>query len=143
MNQRDRQAIDATWAIAAALLAIGLCTCPGCAERTTATVTGEVAIDGVAVREGSIAFFPVNGKGTTAGAEILEGRYTAEVPLGQVTIEIRVPKVVGEKKLYDTPDSPVKSLMAESLPARYNDATELQMDVQPGENRKDFALSSE
>jgi hypothetical protein len=124
-------------AMMAAVLLVG-----GCDEPTSGVVTGVVAVDGAPAKEGAIAFFPTNGKSRTAGAEIIDGQYTAEVALGPSKVEIRVPKVVGEKKLYDTADSPIKKLMAESLPARYNDETELTIDIQPGENKRDFTLTT-
>jgi hypothetical protein len=37
------------------------------------------------------------------------GKFSSEVPIGESKVEIRVPKVVGKKKLYDTPDSPSKT----------------------------------
>jgi hypothetical protein len=114
----------------------------GCAEPTTGRVSGTVTIDGQPAKMGSIAFMPADGKGRTAGSEIVDGEYAAAVSLGEMKVEIRVPKIVGEKKLYDTPDSPMKSLMAESLPARFNDETELRLQVAPGENPKDFELST-
>lgn len=114
----------------------------GCAEPTTGVVTGTVAVNGTPAKEGSIAFFPTNGKSPTAGGEIVDGSYSATVPLGNCKVEIRVPKVVGQKKLYDTPDSPVKPLLAETLPAKYNDATELTLDVQPGTNQQDYDLAT-
>jgi hypothetical protein len=115
----------------------------GCAEPTTGIVTGTVTVDGSPASEGSsIAFFPIDGKSSTAGAEIIDGKYEATVPLGQVKVEIRVPKVVGQRKLYDTPDSPIKLVMDESLPAKYNDASELTLDVQPGENEQDYDLTT-
>jgi hypothetical protein len=114
----------------------------GCAEPTVGVVTGAVTVDGSPAKSGSIAFFPMNGKSSTAGAEIVEGQYTAEVALGVCKVEIRVPKVVGEKKLYDTPNSPIKQILAESLPAKYNDETELTLDVRPGEHQQDFALTT-
>jgi hypothetical protein len=114
----------------------------GCAEPTTGEVTGTITVDGAPAKEGSIAFFPLDRKSSTAGAAIADGKYTATVPLGQAKVEIRVPKVVGQKKLYDTPDSPIKPLMAETLPAKYNDASELTLDVKPGENQQDYDLST-
>jgi hypothetical protein len=114
----------------------------GCTEPTTGVVTGTVTVDGTPAKEGSIAFFPLDRKSSTAGAAIMDGKYTATVPLGQAKVEIRVPKVVGQKKLYDTPDSPIKPLLAESLPAKYNDASELTLDVVPGENQKDYELAT-
>jgi hypothetical protein len=114
----------------------------GCARSDVGVVTGSISVDGSPAKSGSIGFFPVNRKSTTAGAEIVGGKYTANVPLGKFQVEIRVPKVVGQKKLYDTPDSPVKQLLAESLPPRYNDQTELTLDVQPGANHQDYQLTT-
>jgi hypothetical protein len=114
----------------------------GCGESNIGVVTGTVTVDGAPAQSGSIAFFPVNRKASTAGSEIRDGSYTAKVPLGAAKVEIRVPKVVGQKKLYDTPDSPVKQVLAESLPAKYNDQTGLTLDVQPGKNRQDYELST-
>ena len=78
----------------------------------------------------------------TVGAPIVDGRYTAQVKPGLCHVQVRVSKVVGEKKLYDMPDSPIHKVMAESLPAKYNDATELQFNVQPGRNEQNYDLST-
>jgi hypothetical protein len=115
----------------------------GCHESNVGIVTGTVTVDGSTAKSGSIAFFPVDGKSPTAGAEIRDGRYTAQVPLGASKIEIRVPKVVGQKKLYNTPDSPVMPLLEESLPAKFNNQTELKLNIHPGENRKDYRLTTQ
>jgi hypothetical protein len=114
----------------------------GCAEPTTSVVTGMVTVDGAPAKTGSIAFFPTDGKSRTTGAAIVDGAYTAQVPFGTQKVEIRVSKEIGQKKLYDTPDSPMKPILAEVLPAKFNDATELTLEVQRGENHKDFALST-
>ncbi len=115
----------------------------GCEQPSNVgLVTGTVTVDGARPKSGSIAFFPADGKASTAGAEIVEGNYTARVPLGSSRVEIRVSKTIGQKKLYDTADSPVKSILAEALPARYNDESTLTIDVQRGDNHKDFDLTT-
>jgi hypothetical protein len=114
----------------------------GCAEPKDGVVSGMVKVDGEPAKSGSIAFFPVSGKGKTAGATIADGAYTAHVPFGEAKVEIRVSKVVGQKKLYDTPDSPTKPLLAEVLPPKYNDQTTLTINVQRGENHQDFDLQT-
>jgi hypothetical protein len=114
----------------------------GCEKPTKGVVTGTVTVDNVPAKSGSIAFFPLDQKSTTAGGEILDGQYAAEVPFGKFKVEIRVPKVVGEKKLYNTPNSPIMPLLEESLPAKYNDQTELTIVVEPGENQQDFQLGT-
>ncbi len=100
----------------------------GCAKSNMGVVTGTISVDGSPAKSGSIAFMPVNRKSSTAGAEIVDGHYTAKVPFGAAKVEIRVPKAVGQKKLYDTPNSPLKQLLAESLPRKYNDETELKVE---------------
>jgi hypothetical protein len=116
---------------------------PGCSDPTVGVVSGTITIDGAAVKSGSIAFFPIDGKSPTSGAEIVEGRYSVTVAPGTASVEIRVPKVIGQKKLYDAPNSPVKEVMTELLPAKYNDASELTLDVKPGKNQKDFPLTTQ
>jgi hypothetical protein len=115
----------------------------GCGKSNLGVVTGTISVDGTPAKSGSIAFFPTNRKSSTAGSEVVDGRYTAKVALGTAKVEIRVPKVVGQKKLYDTPDSPIKQIMAESLPKKYNDETELKLDVQPGKNPQDYDLKTQ
>lgn len=112
----------------------------GCAEPTTGRVSGVVTVDGASAETGSIALFPLNGAGTTAGAAIKQGKYEAVVKLGQYKVEIRVPRIIGKVKVYETANSPMKNVMEESLPPKYNDQTELQVEIKPGENLHDFNL---
>ena len=115
----------------------------GCGpESKMATVTGSVTIDGTPAETGSISFIPVDGMSSTSGASITNGKFTSEAPIGESKVEIRVPKVVGKKKLYDTPESPVQNIMAEVLPKKYNEATELRFTAQKGKNEKNFELST-
>jgi hypothetical protein len=114
----------------------------GCSKSNLGVVTGTISVDGTPAKSGSIAFFPVNRKSSTAGSEIVDGRYTAKVALGAARVEIRVPKVVGKKKLYDKPDSPMKDVLSESLPRKYNDETELKLDIHAGETVQDYELAT-
>lgn len=122
------------------LLLIGV---GGCNDPNFGLVSGAVTIDGEPAKDGSIAFFPLDGKASTAGGVIADGNYSAKVPVGTLRVEIRVAKVVGEKKLYDAPNSPIQPLLAELLPARYNDASELQIEVAAGSNEHDFELTTD
>jgi hypothetical protein len=113
----------------------------GCSDNRTAEVTGMVTVDGKPVEKGSISFIPEDGNGVTGGGEIKNGKYTAtKVSPGTAKVQIRVPIVVGKKKLYDTPDSPSRDLFEESLPKRFNDKTDLRYDVHPGRNEKNWEL---
>ena len=64
------------------------------------------------------------------------------MPFGSYLVQIRVPKIVGQTKIYDTPDSPIQDVMAESLPPWYNDETELTAEFVEGETNLDFELST-
>ncbi|MCA9260618.1 MAG: hypothetical protein KDA61_15505 [Planctomycetales bacterium] len=103
-------------------------------------LSGQITINGAPAASGAIVFIPVDGMASTAGGTIADGRYAVVAPVGMARVEIRVPKVVGERKLYNTPDSPVQPLMEESLPARFNDDSELTFQVEPGDAEHDFTL---
>lgn len=115
----------------------------GCGpESKMTTVTGTVMVDGKLADQGSISFIPVDGMTPTAGAVIEKGKYSSEAPIGESKVEIRIPKVVGKKKLYDTPDSPLQDIMEEVLPPKYNEQTELRFKGEKGKNEKNWELST-
>lgn len=114
----------------------------GCGpESNVAKISGKISVGGKPAEKGSISFVPVSGIGPTAGTEIKDGKYTSEAAIGECKVEVRIPKVVGKKKLYDTPDSPEQEIMEEVLPAKFNEATELRVEIKKGENTKDFDLT--
>jgi hypothetical protein len=114
----------------------------GCSKSNMGTVSGRVTVDGEPAKVGSVAFFAVDGRAPTAGAPIVDGQYKAQVKPGLCMVQVRVSKVVGQKKLYDTPTSPVREVWAEALPAKYNDNTQLKLDVKLGENSQDYELKT-
>ena len=114
----------------------------GCSDPTKGIVQGQVTIDGVAPALGSIAFFPTDGKSSTAGGEIVNGKYSAKVSVGTSKVEIRVSKEGGKQKLYDTPDSPVQTILVEVLPDKYHDKTELLIEVKTGTNEQNYDLKT-
>lgn len=133
-----RRFVRPALALLAALLA-GL----GCQEGpNTARVTGKVKLDGKNVETGTVQFFSVDNSAPSAAASIKDGAYEAQVPVGKVRAQISSPKVVGKRKMYNAPDSPVKDVMKESIPAKYNSQSQLTREVKPGENSLDFELTS-
>ena len=122
----------------AALLAFTAFCLTGCTDSTVGIINGTITVDGVPASTGSISFAPVDGKTAPAGAMIENGEYTATVPVGTSKVEVRVPVAVGETKIYDTDDSPIQEILVESLPAKYNDETELTYEVVPGRSEKNF-----
>lgn len=127
----------------ASLMILVLALISGCEDSTVGIIKGRVTLDGKPVKEGSIAFFPTAGDSFTAGGAIYEGAYNSRVPLGELRVEIRVPKKVGEQALYDVPDSPKMPILAEALPPRYNNRSELKITVKPGKSEHNFQLTSD
>ena len=116
----------------------------GCGDSSgLVKVSGTVSVDGKLSDKGGITFIPVDGQSPTAGAEIIDGTYTSMVPLGESKVQIRIPKVVGTRKLYNTPDSPEQEILEEVLPPKYNNQTELILVVEGGSMQKDWDLPSE
>ena len=131
---------DRTWK---ATFLLGCCLgAAGCSDSDKATVTGTITIDGQPAQMGVVSFFAVNGDAPTAGGPIEDGSYTAKVKPGLFHVQIRVPREAGERKLYDTPNSAVTKVWVETLPAKYNNATELQFEVKPGTNENNYELST-
>lgn len=115
----------------------------GCSPAgNTSQVQGQVTLDGQPVASGTISFTPVDGQATTAGGPITSGSYSVQVPRAAMKVSISSPKVIGKRKAYNTPDSPEINIMGEAVPARYNEKTELQLDVKPGVNKQDYPLQS-
>jgi hypothetical protein len=136
-------------ALIAALGVLAGCTSDG---PPVGHVSGQVTVDGqVAVEGSSIDFIPTDGKSPTAGDRIEAGQYAADVPVGRAKVSIRVPRplagsapaTAGPGPGGPSPGGPGGGgLIEESLPPKYNDATELTIDVQPGKNVKDWDLTT-
>jgi hypothetical protein len=104
---------------------------------------GTVTLDGSPLKEGIVRFIPKDGETATADATIVDGAFSARVPLGEKQVSVNSPRVVGKRKAYDTPDSPTVDVVEEAIPARYNVTTELTIDVKPGKQSAKFDLQSE
>jgi hypothetical protein len=105
---------------------------------------GRITIDGEPLAKGSILLMPADGKGQTAGTGIVAGRYRMEASPGRMKVIINSPKKAGTMRDPAPEDtSRAVDLYVESLPERYNEATELAVTVVPGRNMVDFALESE
>jgi hypothetical protein len=125
------------------VLALGFVLClaasAGCSSQCEGTVSGEVTLNGEPLKEGEITFLPPAGKGPVA--KIVDGRFTARVPVGQMKVKISARNVVGKRKMYDAPDAPWVEDVEELLPARYNVDTKLTLTVQGGAQEKRFELT--
>ena len=129
-------AARASICVLAAVLAAVL----GCSDQSSGEVTGLVRVDGKIVEKGAITFVPADGQTATSGGEIRSGRYSVRVPVGKMKVSISMPVEDKKKKLYPTPESPEMWMYREGLPARYNEHTELELEVKSGTNQKDWEL---
>ena len=115
----------------------------GCSGSGPATVEGTVTLNGEPLKEGVVTFVPADPTASgTAGAPIKDGKFRAEVPRGEMRVQISAPKVVGKRKAYDTPDSPVVDIVDELIPARYNVQTQLKVTVTSSGQKETFELTS-
>jgi hypothetical protein len=106
------------------------------------TVVGEVTVDGQPLPKGHLEFTPVDGQTQTAGALIESGKFTATVPVTKMQVKIHAPKVIGKRKMYDTPESPWEDEVGEALPAKYNDKSDITLDVKRGRQEIRYDLQS-
>jgi hypothetical protein len=114
----------------------------GCGAPT-ATVSGQVAVDGQPLEKGTISYAPADGRGAPVTVPIENGKYQARTTPGNKFVQISAPKVMGKRKEHNGPDAPLVEITAESLPPRYNSKTELSLDVHAGSNTKDWSVTSQ
>jgi hypothetical protein len=115
----------------------------GCSQDTThGIVNGTVTLDGAPLPSGLIRFTPEDGQSPSADAAINDGTFEARVPVGKKRVTISAPKVVGKRKMYETPDSPTVDTVEELLPEQYNVRSTLTLTVTPGEQPAKFELQS-
>lgn len=118
----------------------------GCANTEVpgmAVVTGTVVLDGQPVEDGTILFEPKDGEGQAVSAVIKkDGRFEARVPQGEKCVRINWPKVTGQKKVSDTPDSLVIDTVEEMVPEKYNSKSALMISVGMGKSKLDFRLET-
>jgi hypothetical protein len=136
--------MEPQWVRRGVVLLAALALIPACSDGPPrGTVLGKVTLDGQPVESGAIRFAAVDGLSPTAGAQIKDGAFQAEVPIGDVRIEITAPKKVGTKKAFEgAPEGGTVDLVTEAIPVRYNRKSELKMTVQRGMNPQDFELKS-
>jgi hypothetical protein len=114
----------------------------GCSDGL-AKVEGQVLFDGSPVNRGMISLEPTDGKGPTAGSNVENGRYAIErVVPGPKSVRISAVKVVGKQRAYEDENSPEIEITEELLPKKYNDATELKLEVAAPRTQHDFKLES-
>jgi hypothetical protein len=127
------------------LLAIGCAfAITGCSRGPAMTkVAGVVTIDGRPLQKGSITFEPIDGRGITVGATIEGGSYVTEAMPGEKKVRITGFEVVGQVPAYkNVPNSRMNDVVKDIVPSRYNNNTELTLEVEESETTGNFELES-
>lgn len=114
----------------------------GCGTSGPPRVQGTVTVNSTPVKQGEIKFAPVDGTGAVASGVIADGAYSVEATAGSKRVEIQAFEQVGEKP-YDSsmPGSAKVPILKPLLPAKYNTASELTVEV-AGNTKKDFDLTA-
>ncbi len=128
--------------ILAAACGFAVLTAVGCdSGPPMAEVSGAISYDGKLLEKGAITLIPLDGKAKPEGDIIVNGAYKVKVAYGEMKVVITSPKIIGKRKLYgNNPNSPTMDLHGELLPERYNEKSELKLDVKERTIKKDFDL---
>lgn len=114
----------------------------GGSRPSSATVSGEVRVDGQPLERGTISFAPLEGAGNPATGEIAQGRYEVRMNSGKMRVMISAPVVVEKKKDSTAPDANWVEIANESLPDKYHSKSTTHYDVRPGSQTKDWEAES-
>lgn len=126
--------------IRALVLAVALAPCFGCGDSSKGIVKGEVTYQAKPLATGIVSFVPVDGSTATASADIKDGKFTAEVPVGEMSVRFSAPKIMGKTKMYDTPDAQEIEVLGELFPPEHNVRSTHVLKVVPGEQPAKFDL---
>ena len=121
----------------------------GCADSDRKRIEGTVTLEGEPLKEGQIGLFPQPGtKGPSAGAPIVDGKFTIDATKGPMSgtfsVQITASRFTGRKISLPPPDEGTIDEIEQYLPARYNTDSELKVDItENGPNRFEFTLSGQ
>jgi hypothetical protein len=114
--------------------------CCGCGSHTL-EVAGNVTLAGKPLSRGTIKFEPAEGHGPTAAERITDGQFKVRIMPGKYKVQISGFRKVGEEHANKSdPNSPMKDILEQIVPAKYNTGSTLVREIKPGERQEDFAL---
>jgi hypothetical protein len=122
------------------LCLICLAALAGCGPAT-ATISGEVTVDGQPLKKGFIMYSPADGIGQPVTAPIEDGRYHVKTVLGNKFVQISEPVVIAKHPEAGDPTKFIEQTQ-ERLPERYHVKSELTFEAKAGANTKDWKLES-
>ena len=109
-------------------------TISGCGKEKLYTVSGTVSYKGELVPDGSISFVPGDPKLSPQGASIKNGKYTAKVRKGTMTVRITGSKIDPNQKMLD--GSP---FWTDFVPEKYGAQSTLSVEIK-GNQTENFDL---
>ena len=124
------------------------CGIVGCGSDTC-SLTGQVTFDGQPIPDGNIRLDPIEGAtGPGGSAKIANGTY--EIPegngmlAGKHRVLISATRATGRMVRAENLDGGPSQVeqVVQYIPERYNRASELSLELEAGENTKDFNLTS-
>jgi hypothetical protein len=123
---------------------IGFLALSGCGGGSGAAISGSVSLDGAPLDEATITFVPEDGgQRQAAWAPVVGGKYAIDsssgLGSGKFRVEIRAVRSSGDKA---NPNEPTLMTAKDIVPAKYNDKSELTVEIKPGKNSADFAVTS-
>ena len=129
------------------IVAFCLLPCLGCGQSgpVRGDVQGKVTVDGESVENGAIVFTPLEGiEGAPMQYEIKGGTYSSAatgkgVPVGKNSVYISGTKPTGRQSL-NFVTGEMSDDFVEYIPAKYNERTTLEVEVEDGNNTFDFEL---
>jgi hypothetical protein len=120
---------------AALALALSVVSCSS--ESTLIPIGGSVTLDGTPLPDGDILFTPANFQFGSEAAKIKDGAYQVALRPGQSKVQIRASRPVPGKK------GPMgEQLIEDYIPPKYNDQSNLSIDVSSSQRKHDFQLQS-
>ncbi len=120
----------------------------GCGEGASCSLSGQVTFEGQPIEDGNIRLNPIEGTpGKGGAAKIVNGAYEIAEGNGMLAGKHQVlisatrgtGRMVRAESLDGGPSQTEQ--IVQYIPARYNHATELVLDLEPGENAEDFPLN--
>lgn len=128
------------------LLAVAAANLTGCGSDGLERfyLSGHVSYDGQPIDDGEIVFSPVDREtGKAAGGPIVNGTYEVERALGPTAGKYKVMITAmrpSGKKSSGEGSTPPTDILEQFIPAAYNEATTLEVDVTDDNDALDFAL---
>lgn len=142
---RNGTARLAFWSTVCVLLASGIV---GCGSGDSCSLSGQVTFEGQPIEDGNIRLNPIEGTpGPGGSAKIVNGAYEIAEEKGMLAgkhqVLISATRATGRMIRAENLDGGASQTeeIVQFIPAQYNRASELFVELEPGENPKDFNLN--